>query len=205
MTKMSLEGVVIPETSNAAAPETPSPYVMDNGRRQNRNDGSLPGIPGGNVLRVRTEKGTVVLNAGSVTRADFGGGEILNTVSLKQKRPSIRLELDSPAAGKKISVSYLARGATWVPGYLLDLSDAKTARFSAHALIVNELADFSNVKLELVTGFPNIKFGEVPSPVAMSQSLAEFLNSLAGGRTEYARTGSGNDDPAGHAGQCAGI
>jgi hypothetical protein len=187
--KDSLEGVVIPETLNAAAPETTSPYVMDNGRRPNPNDGSLPGIPGGNVLRVRTEKGTVVLNAGSVTRADFGGGEILNAVSLKQKRPSIRMELDAPAAGKKISVSYLARGATWVPGYLLDLSDEKIARFSAHALIVNELADFSNVKLELVTGFPNIKFSEVPSPVAMSQSLAEFLNSLAGGRAEYARRG----------------
>ncbi len=76
---------------------------------------------------------------------------------------------------------------TWAPAYLIDLSDAKTARFSAHALIVNELTDFKSVKLELVTGFPNIKFGEVPSPLAMSQSLADFLNALTGGRAEAAR------------------
>ena len=184
-----LEGIVIPDTTEVAAPEPPSPYVMDSRRRQNQNDRYLSGISAGNVLQIKTEKGTVVLNAGSVTRADFGGGEILNSVSLKQKRPSLRMELDSAAGGKKVSVSYLARGVTWAPGYLLDLSDAKTAKFSAHALIVNELTDFSNVMLDLVTGFPNIKFGEVSSPLAMSQSLADFLNALVGGRTEYARSG----------------
>jgi len=68
---------------------------------------------------------------------------------------------------------------------LIDLSYPGTARISANAVIVNELADFDNVQLELVTGFPKIKFGEVLSPVAMSQNLADFLNSLALGRTEY--------------------
>jgi len=184
-----LEGIIIPEAAGSAAAEAPNPYSMDNRRRRDANEGYGPGIPAGTVLQLKTEKGTVVLNPGSVMRADFGSGEILNTVPVKQKRPSIRLELDSPAGNKKISLSYLARGATWVPGYLIDLSDATIARFSAHALIVNELADFSAVQLELVTGFPNITFADVHSPVAMSQSLAEFLNSLAGGREEYARRG----------------
>jgi len=184
-----MEGVILPEIARAAALEPPNPYFMDSRRRQTQNDGYAANIPAGNVLQLKTEKGTVVLSAGSVIRADFGGGEILSSVPLMQKRPSIRMELDAPAGNKRISVSYLARGATWAPGYQIDLSDAKVARFSAHALIVNELADFSNVSLDLVTGFPNIKFGEVLSPVAMSQSLAEFLNSLAGGRSEYARRG----------------
>jgi len=186
-----LEGVVVPEMSELDVPEPPSPYFMDSRRRQNQIDRNTHGIPSGNVLLLKTDKGTIVLNAGSVTRADFGGGDILSTMSLKQKRPSIRMELDAPAEGKKVSVSYLARGITWAPGYLIDLSDAKTARFSAHALIVNELADFSNVRLDLVTGFPNIKFGELPSPIAMSQSLADFLNSLASGQTENSRRTQG--------------
>jgi hypothetical protein len=182
-----LEGVVVPEAMAMAVPEPPNPYFMDSRRGQDQNDRYLSRIPAGNFLLIKTDKGTVVLNTGSVTRADFGGGDIFTTVSLKQKRPSIRLELDSPASGKKISISYLARGVTWAPSYLLDLSDAKIAKFSAQALIINELGDFNNVMLELVTGFPNIRFGEVSSPVAMSQSLADFLNSLASGRTEYAR------------------
>ena len=184
-----LEGIVVPEATEMTAPEPPNPYFMDSRRRQNQNAGYLSGVPSGNVLLIKTDKGTSALNAGSVVRADFGGSEILSTVSLKQKRPSMRMELDSAAGGKKVSVNYLARGVTWAPGYLIDLSDAKIARFSAHALIINELADFSNVMLDLVTGFPNIKFGEIPSPLAMRQSLADFLNALAGGRTEYARNG----------------
>jgi hypothetical protein len=187
-----LEGVVVPEATEMAVPEPPNPYFMNSNRRQNQNGQYLPGVPDGNILLIKTDKGTVVLNAGSVTRVDFGGNDILATASMKQKRPSIRLELVSPAGGKNISISYLARGVTWAPGYLIDLSDAKTARFSAHALIINELVDFSNVILDLVTGFPNIKFGEVPSPVAMSQSLADFLNSLARGRAENAREGGQN-------------
>jgi len=184
-----LEGIVVPEVAETGVPEPSNPYFMDSRRQLNQNERYLSGFPAGNVLLLKTDKGTIALNASSVMRADFGNGDILTSVSLKQKRPSIRLELESPASGKKISVSYLARGVTWTPGYLIDLSDAKTAKFSAQALIVNELIDFNNVRLELVTGFPNIRFGEVSSPVAMSQSLADFLNSLARGRSENARGG----------------
>jgi len=186
-----LEGVVLPQVMDARVPEPPNPYFMDSGRRQNLNDRYSSAVPAGNVLLIKTDKGTIALNASSVSRADFGSGDILTSVSMKQKRPSIRLELDSAASGKKISLSYLARGVSWVPSYLIDLSDAKTARFSAQALVVNELADFKNVTLHLVTGFPNIKFGDVLSPLAMAQSLADFLNSLAGGRTDRTRSGQG--------------
>ena len=186
-----LEGIIVPEITETDVPEPPNPYFMDSRRGQNQNERSLSGIPAGNVLLLKTDKGTIALNASAVLRADFGNNDILTSVSMKQKRPSIRLELNSPASGKKISVSYLARGVTWTPGYLIDLSDAKTAKFSAQALIVNELADFNNVRLELVTGFPNIKFSEVSSPIAMNQSLADFLNSLANGRNENVRSSQG--------------
>jgi hypothetical protein len=97
------------------------------------------------------------------------------------------LNLEKPAGGEKISVSYLTRGVIWMPSYLIDLTDSKTAKFSAHAIIINEVTDFKNVKVQLVTGFPNIKFGEILSPIAQSQSLAEFLNALSGSRPSGSR------------------
>jgi hypothetical protein len=90
------------------------------------------------------------------------------------------MNLEKPAGGTKVTVSYLTRGVTWMPSYLIDLSDPKTAKFSAHAIIINEVTDFKNVKVQLVTGFPNIKFGEILNPIAKSQTLAEFLNALSG-------------------------
>jgi hypothetical protein len=182
-----VEGTVVSWVTETEVPEPPNPYFMEIRRRQDPNRRYVSGVLSGNVLLIKTDKGTIALNAGSITRADFGGSDIITSVPTIQKLPSIRMELDRPANGKKVSISYLARGVTWAPSYLIDLSDVKTARFSAHALVVNELADFKNVKLDLVTGFPNIKFGEVLSPIAMSESLADFLNSLASGRTEAAR------------------
>jgi hypothetical protein len=38
--------------------------------------------------------------------------------------------------------------------------------------------------LELVSGFPNIKFAEINSPVALSQTLADYLKALTTGRSE---------------------
>ena len=71
-----------------------------------------------------------------------------------------------------------------MPSYRIDLSDDKTARFSAQAQIINEMADITDAHVDLVTGFPNIQFPDLPNPAAMSQNLADFLRSLAGGRAE---------------------
>jgi len=94
------------------------------------------------------------------------------------------MELEQPAAARSFSVSYLARGITWGSGYRIDLSDEKTARFSAEAQIINEMTDIESAQVDLVTVFPNIQFPDVPNPVAMSQTLADFLRSLSTGRAE---------------------
>jgi hypothetical protein len=49
------------------------------------------------------------------------------------------------------------------------------------------VADLRNVRLDLVTGFPNIQFSEVNSPVAMSQDLEGFMKALTAGRSETRR------------------
>jgi hypothetical protein len=178
-----IEGIVMRPRAETPPPDVAGPYVMDYRRAGDTY------LPAGNqsqvgVLFINTGKGIVAINASSISRVDVDGDETITSFSVKRKQPAIRIELERPAVGETIEASYLARGVTWEPSYLIDLSDPKTAKVSANAVIVNELADFENVKLELVTGYPNIKFGEVLSPVAMSQSLADFLNSLAQGRTD---------------------
>jgi len=100
------------------------------------------------------------------------------------KQPTIRLELEQPAGGQQIYLNWLARGITWAPSYLIDLSDDSNAVLSAKAMVLNEAENLDNVTLELVSGFPNIKFSDINSPVALSQSLADYLQSLTSGRSE---------------------
>jgi hypothetical protein len=165
--------------------EPPSPYFMDFRYAPDRPayyGYPQPAQP--SVLLIQTDHGPVALNPGTVLRAEFQGNEALNMPTNHQKRPAIRLELEQPAGGAKFSVSYLARGITWVPSYRIDLSDDKTAQFSAEAQIINEMTDIESAHVDLVTGFPNIQFPDLPNPVAMSQSLADFLRALSTGRAE---------------------
>jgi hypothetical protein len=181
----AVTGTILKVMPKAKPPEPPSPYCMD----IRRSDSARRYQPyqTNPLVIVKTDGGTVAVNANSITRADFDGDDINTSVSVESKQPRIRIELDAAAKGKKIGVSYLARGITWSPSYMIDLSDAKTARFSAKALIVNEAADLDRVHIDLVTGFPNIQFAEVNSPVAMSQNLEGFLNALTSGRSESRR------------------
>ena len=160
------------------APEPQSPYLM--------------GVPmlrspsGQGVLLMQTEQGIVATNPNAAHRVDILDAK--QTCSKTTSAPFLRLELDGPARGRNVNVSQLARGMTWVPSYLIDVSQPEKARFSGKALIVNEVLDLDGVEVELVTGFPNIQFSETNSPIAMTQSLADFINSLSG-RTDRGRRG----------------
>jgi len=180
-------GVIQPIDSEGAYSRPPTPYFMDARRPSDPYGRGAPPAQRGTLVLLKTDKGIVALNPNSILRADLESENAVRSTKVTLKRPAIRMELERPAADGKVSITYLARGVTWCPSYLIDLSDPAIARLSAKALVMNELTDFTGITLELVTGFPNIKFGELFSPVAMSQNLADFLNSIAGGRTEEGR------------------
>jgi hypothetical protein len=155
--------------------------------RREAHSGYLGSASGGRVLLVKTDDGIVALNSSSVTRVDFGGCDIIDSAEVEQEQSLLRMQLERPAGGERIGVTYLAKGITWAPSYLIDLLDAQTARLSARALVINEVADLENVALELVTGYPNTKFSEVQSPIGLRGRLADFLKALRSGRTEPTR------------------
>lgn len=183
-----IKGVILDSFKPDNISDKPSPYTMDNpvpssrGRRDNYSSYSE------GIILIKTGKGIVALNTSTITQADFTDKKIINYITQTQKKPGIRIELKKPVTYGKIHVSYLAHGITWCPSYYIDLSDKKTALLTAKALIINEVADLKNVKLELITGFPNIKFEAIYSPAAMSQSLSDFLNSLSSGRSGRQRS-----------------
>ncbi len=168
---------------NRGEPATPaSPYVMSARPESERNQyygGSRPA-----VAIIQTEEGTAAISTDSVQRLLITGGKAATQWTHQEKIPVLRLELAQPAPGWTINVSYLAKGITWAPSYRIDLSDAKTAAFTAKAIIINEVADLDAVKVDLVTGYPNLLFSDIQSPIALSSTLGQFLQALQQGRSE---------------------
>ncbi|UCC78282.1 MAG: hypothetical protein JSW64_08315 [Candidatus Zixiibacteriota bacterium] len=177
----AITGTIVEVTRADEQAEPPSPYFMDarslTVTHMNRPGRATP------LVVIKTESGNVVLRGGSIIRADFEEDDITTSVSDILKQPSIRMELEKESKGQKVGVSYLARGIAWTPSYLIDISDSKTAKLSAKAVVINEVADLREIHLDLVTGFPNARFGDVNSPVAMNEDLAAFLRALKTGKS----------------------
>lgn len=144
------------------------------------NEGSYPSGPGGYML-IETAFGVIALDPSNYGIITFPSKDILTTLYRDTMRYQLEATLREPKAGDWLSVSYLARGITWAPSYLIDISDPKQARLSAKALIINEAEDLENTHIDLITGFPNLQFADLTSPISKKENLAQFLQALARG------------------------
>jgi hypothetical protein len=66
-----------------------------------------------------------------------------------------------------------------VPAYFVDLNNGKSLRIRQTAVIKNELMPLAGVDLSLISGFPNVEFGHVDSPLWQGSSLASFFQQIS--------------------------
>lgn len=101
-----------------------------------------------------------------------------SSVERTTRRAVLRLHAQSRRDRGRVAIVYLAKGITWAPSCVIDISDPGIARVTAKAEILNEIEDLGGVPVNLVSGFPNFRFADVTDPIAMRGDLAAFLRSL---------------------------
>ncbi len=158
------------------APERPPPYLI--GGQPDRSRGVAVGQ--GRFVLLQTDDGVLALNLSYISSLQFADSEIERNLVQEVERFELEASLARPTPGDWLSVSYLAKGITWAPSYLIDVSEQETARLTAKAVIINEAEDLDAAHVDLITGFPNLQFADITSPMSMRQDLASFLQSLAG-------------------------
>ena len=158
----------------------PNPYAP--GRVINPENPGYYGIR--NMVFLSTDQGHIAVSADRIVRVDFK--DRAPAVKYEKKSSEVRLDvsLKKAAGGQKITVSCLAKGATWAPSYMIDITEPNKARLAAKAEVMDEVCDLNGVDVKLVTGFPNLQFADVVSPIAMKGNLAQFLLSLIRGQSE---------------------
>jgi len=85
-----------------------------------------------------------------------------------------------PETGGTVAITYLTKGLAWMPSYRIDLTDPEKLRIRHSAVIRNEMSDIDNTELQLISGFPNIRFGSVDSPLWPGTSLSSFFQQVNG-------------------------
>jgi hypothetical protein len=143
--------------------------------------GGLSPMPRSPALMLfETAGGTVALAPGEVRRATVEGEPLEREVERTREATSLTLSLEPMGGGDvPLSLLYVERGLTWAPSYAIDLSDPERAVLTAKAEVLDEAEDLEGATLQLVTGYPNLRFSQAVSPIAMQGDLTSFLASLS--------------------------
>lgn len=88
-----------------------------------------------------------------------------------------------PDGGAAVSFLYLTRGLTWAPSYRLQLSEEKGYSLEQQTLLLNDLEDFEDARVEVITGYPSIAYMNTSSPLSPGVSVVRFLQELSGSQS----------------------
>lgn len=135
------------------------------------------------LVTIQTESGLVGIDPRSVTSVTFTGSPAEQKVPRPVRQTQLDVRLSRAGDGRKLAVSLLARGITWAPSYLVDISEEGSAKLSAKAVVVNDACPLRDTRMQLITGFPHLQFSGVISPMAKPGNLELFLQALS--RRDY--------------------
>jgi len=145
-----------------------------------------PGLPTGTGLPPTP---FLVLDTGNgtstyVDTSQIASLQVTETTVSGQARITVRKpvlvfdikETHSPQT--KIWISYLTKGIAWAPSYRIDLTHPQRLELQQKAVVKNELTDLHETEIQLISGFPNVRFGHVTSPLSATTGWAQFFQQL---------------------------
>ncbi len=130
------------------------------------------------LVTIQTESGLVGVDPRSVTSVTFTGSSAEQKVPRPVRQTQLDVRLNRAADGHRLAVTFLAKGVTWAPSYLVDIAEEGKARISAKALVINDACELKNVAAQLVTGVPHLQFADILSPMGLRETLTQFLQNL---------------------------
>jgi len=112
---------------------------------------------------------------------------------IMRRKPVMLFEVSGLGRKKAtINISYLTRGIAWAPSYRLDVSDPRQLVLQQKAIVKNELSDLVETRLELISGFPNIEFQHVTSPLTLASTWQDFFSQLSSSPRSLGHVSMGN-------------
>lgn len=183
----TIQGLLSSFTENRSQPQS-EPYAPGRADYSNVPHYIQPPFRASLII-IKTDEGDVAIDSQAVRRFKVINSKLEKTFTSKSKSMQLDVKLAEPAGGKKLTVSYLAKGITWAPSYIVDITEPDKAQISAKAAVLNEACDLDDVMIQLVTGFPNLQFADVVSPLAKKENLAQFLQALMRGQSEQGGMG----------------
>jgi hypothetical protein len=135
-------------------------------------------VPGtGNFLVLENGAGRRYIDQGTIASLSVNGP--FEPAARVEEQPVLIFDVsEAPAKGGAVRITYLTRGLAWLPSYRLDLSDPALLEIRLNAVVRNEMGDLKETEVQLISGYPNVRFGNVDSPLWPGTGLAAFFQQV---------------------------
>jgi len=97
----------------------------------------------------------------------------------KEEHKVLQFRVKGATDRANLTMGFLEHGLGWTPSYLVSLQDDSKAQITMQAVLVNDVEDLRNTDVFFVVGVPNFGYSNVLSPMALEQSLLEFMQTAA--------------------------
>ncbi len=141
------------------------------------------------IAIISTKEGEVAINKNAVSKIEFPPN-FSTKIPSQERAKRIKFKLATRKKKAALSLSYLQKGISWIPSYLVNIEHPKKARITMKATLINDIEDLENVDAFFVVGYPNFMYADVLSPLALDQALSQFIIGLEAGarrRDEYSQ------------------
>lgn len=162
-----------------APPKSPAdqPVRLDPFSAQRFDGNPQPSFAGNFLILTTADGGRRYVDRASIASVSLSGP--FTPVARKEERPVLIFNVrEVPANGGLVQVSYLTHGLAWMPSYRVDLTNPAKLTIRQNAVVRDEMADFADAELQLISGYPNVRFGTVDSPLWSGTNLAAFFQQV---------------------------
>lgn len=129
-------------------------------------------------LLLKSDAGLIAIRFGNIQRVVLPKDPVL-LGKTEEDRRGFRVKVKGAGSRANLSMGYLEHGLGWTPSYMVTLTDDKTAQITMQALLVNDAEEIKNADVFFVVGVPNFEFSHILSPMALQQSLYQFMQAAA--------------------------
>ncbi|NIP95523.1 MAG: hypothetical protein GWO24_19600, partial [Akkermansiaceae bacterium] len=179
------EGGKLGETVTGKVWAVPQPerihWNTDYATTEGRHYGAYHGSPPGRAAAITTGS-WLVLESGDdrrfIAMSRIGQVRVAEEAAEPVTEPRAVMVFSAKEAGK-VQLTYLTKGMAWMPAYRVDLLAGDRLRLRQTAVVRNELMNLEKTWLELISGYPNIKFAHVDSPLGAQATLAAFFQQIS--------------------------
>jgi hypothetical protein len=156
--------------------------LLSNPSAENSYSNALPVLPQPRVvpefLLLKSEGKILALYFHNIARVVLPADSILQQTQ-EEERKALRFKIKGATGHANLTMGYLEHGLGWTPSYLVSLQDDKMAQITMQAVLVDDAEDLKDTDLFFVVGVPNFAYANVPSPMALQQSLLDFMQAAA--------------------------